>query len=344
MLTNIFLFKCKYINDLNQLDIYSYPDDLIEKDSKNHIRKILFGHDQGYYLELIRNTRETYSNLNSSKKNSNPFHIEAPVPQFIDNSNVYSACINGNIFIGLKFENYVNPYDYKEIFEELLNELLNVEKICSFEEEFEIENLLLTMFIDIRRFGDEYIDKKPITEFPYQESFTKVFLWGLDDVGKSSLVRRIKTGEYNDNYLLPTKKFSIEYVQEDNKNLLAFWDMPGQRSFRKKWLIGLQDSNIIVFMIDVANQLRFEESKTEFWKIINRYDLIGIPLIILANKIDLFNQSNNMNDEHCLRLQNEIIEYFEFEKIENRDWKLIFTSVKTNYNIDTVKNSIFHMI
>ncbi len=108
--------------------------------------------------------------------------------------------------------------------------------------------------------------------------------------------------------------------------------------------MGLQDSNIIIFMIDLANQLRFEESKKEFWKIINRYDLFGIPLLILGNKGDLILHSIDKQNNDCIRLRNEIEDYFEFDKIESRDWKLILTSVKENYNIDSVRESILKMI
>jgi len=221
---------------------------------------------------------------------------------------------------------------------------LNVEEFFSFDDEIEIESLLLTMFIDIRRYGDEFVEHKPLIDFQYHESFIKVFLFGIDDVGKTSLVRRIKTGEFDENYFKATRKFKIEYIPGDEKGLIAFWDMPGQQNFRKKWLMGLQDSNIIIFMIDIANQLRFEESKKEFWKIINRYDLFGIPLLILGNKGDLIQHSIENKDSACIRLKNEIEDYFEFDKIENRDWKLILISVKENYNINVVMESILKLI
>ena len=143
---------------------------------------------------------------------------------------------------------------------------------------------------------------------------------------------------------MPTKKFSIDYVQAEEKGFLAFWDMPGQRAFRKKWLIGLQDSNIVIYMIDVANQRRFEESKKEFWKIINRYDLLGIPVLVLANKIDLIQHSDEITEDQSEKLKNEIITYFEFDKIQNREFSLLFTSVKTKFNIETVIKEIFDLI
>lgn len=340
MLSNIFLFKGKNFQDLDQLNIYSYPNEIITIDDTDQLSKIIYGHDHGDLIHRYR-TRKSISKSN----NINYLYlIDTPVAQILDGFNIYTTCINGKIIIGLILDKEDNPYDYKEIFEELLNELLNIEKMCTFKDEIEIENFLITVFIDIRRYGDEYVERRPEVQFHYYESFTKVFLFGVDDVGKSSLVRRIKTGEFNDNYFIPTKTFNIEYYQKNNKDLLALWDMPGQRSFRNKWLLGLQDSNIIIFMIDVANQIRFEESKREFWKIINRYELFGIPLLILANKIDLLDHPVENNNEQIGRLNKEIIEYFEFEKIDNREWNLLFTSVKTNFNINTVIDMIFDLI
>ncbi|MHA1257771.1 MAG: ADP-ribosylation factor-like protein [Promethearchaeota archaeon] len=305
---------------MDQLDIYSYPDDMLKMDSREHIRKILLGHDHGTFAQQNQNRKLHSNNSNLVHNISNFFIIEKPVPQVIDNLNIYTTCINGDIIIGLTFDKDDNPYDYKDIFEELLSELLNVEEYFSFEDELEIESLLLTMFIDIRRYGDEFVDNKPLIEVQYHESFIKVFLFGIDDVGKTSFVRRIKTGEFNDNYFRATRKFNIEYIPGEDKG------------------------NIIIFMIDIANQLRFEESKKEFWKIINRYDLFGIPLLILGNKGDLIQHSIEHENNDCIRLRNEIEDYFEFDKIESRDWKLILTSVKENYNVDFVMESILKMI
>ncbi len=301
------------------------------------ISKIIYGHDNNNLVYKYRN------GIKQIHKDLIRYVIDTPVAQVIDDLNIFTTCINNKIILGLIFDKNDNPYDYKDIFEELLNELLNNEKSRSFDDEIEIENLLISVFIDIRRFGDEF-EKYPELDLHYHESFTKVFLFGIDYVGKSSLVRRLKTGEYSDNYFTPTKRFDIEYFQNSQKGVLAIWDMPGQSIFRKKWLVGLQDSNIIIYMIDIANQIRFEESKREFWKIINRFELVGIPILILSNKIDLLDHSNKGNSEQLKRLRNEIMSFFEFDKIRNRDWKFLFTSVKTNFNIKSVIELIYDMI
>ncbi len=333
LLHNIFLFQ--NFEEISELSIYSYHEEIIKIDNEDLINKILYGHDHG-----------------SSTKNSK-YYISTPVAQVIHGLNIYSCSIGKNMIMGLVFDKDDNPYDYKEMFKALLNESLNNEKVCSFEDELEIDNFLITLFIEIRRYGDEIIEKSPelayYYEDLYQPSLTKVFLFGLDEVGKSSLVRRIKTGEYNDNYFGPTRKFNIEYIhrkteQDPQEHLLAFWDMPGQRIFRSKWLMGLQDSNVIVYMFDVSNQIRFEESKNEFWKLLNLFELSGVPLIIMGNKIDLLDQSADISEEQLVRLKREIFQRFDFEKIKERKWEFLFTSVKFGHNVESVVELIFDLI
>ncbi|MFX1315458.1 MAG: ADP-ribosylation factor-like protein [Promethearchaeota archaeon] len=345
MLQNIFLFIGQKFQDLNDLNIYSYPNEIINASEKNLVNKIIKGHDKA------NNFHNNNKSINLSIDNENLYrissyyNIDKPVAQIVNDLNIYTSCINGKIIIGLIFDKEDNPYDYKEVFEELLNELLNNGGLYSFDDEIEIENLLISIFIDIRRYGDEIVEKSLEMVYHYQQELViKVFLFGIDEVGKTSLVRRIKTGLFNDNFFAPTRKFNIEYIEKKEKGFLAFWDMPGQRTFRKKWLFGLQDSNILIFMIDIANQLSFEESKNEFWKIVNREELVGVPLLILGNKTDLVKSSDKSMKNQLEKLKEELCNYFEFNKIKNRKWEFIFTSVKTYYNIDSLINCVFDLI
>ncbi|MFW9820660.1 MAG: hypothetical protein ACFFE5_13705, partial [Candidatus Thorarchaeota archaeon] len=198
MLHNIFLFKGNKIRDLEDLNIYNYPNEIISINDKILVNNIIKEHEK---------------NCGSQVSKKKQYAINEPIAQFLNDLNIYSCCINGKIIIGLIFDNEDNPYDYKEIFEELLDELLNNGNGYSFDDEMEINNLLISMFIDIRRFGDEVIEKPYEFDYYFQrETFFKVFLFGIDDVGKSSLVRKLKTGEFNENYFTPTRKFNIEYI------------------------------------------------------------------------------------------------------------------------------------
>ncbi|MFX1568527.1 MAG: ADP-ribosylation factor-like protein [Promethearchaeota archaeon] len=330
MLHNIFLFKGSKIQDLEDLNIYSYPNEIINIKDKILVNRIIKKHNKADRTQ---------------QKDANHFVIDEPIAQFIDDLNIYTSCINGKIIIGLIFDDDDNPYDYKDVFKDLLNELLNNGNGYSFNEEIEVENLLISMFIDIRRFYDEVIERPPDFEYYFErETFFKVFLFGIDEVGKSSLVRRLKTGEFNDNYFTPTRKFNIEYIPAEENGLFAVWDMPGQKSFRKKWLKGLQDSNIILYMIDVANQRRFEESKKELWNVLRNDELFGVPLLLLYNKIDLVINSQELHENQLNNLKKEISQLFKLEKIQDRKSKFLFTSVKTNYNIDKIIPTILNLI
>ena len=341
MIHNIFLFKGKRLQDLEDLNIYCYPKEIINVNNKILVNNIIKGHDKGISVENSKNLSSSSTIL---CKNSNHYTIDKPVAQYINDLNIYTSCIDESIIIGLIFDNDDNPYDYKEIFEELLTELLNGSSNYFIENDIEIDNFLISMFIDIRRFGDEVIEKAPEIDYHFQrDSFFKVFLFGIDEVGKSSFVRRLQTGEFNDNYFTPTRKFDIQYIQAEN-GLLAFWDMPGQQLFRSKWLIGLQDSNVIVYMLDIANQRRFDESKEELWKILNNPELNGTPLLIMGNKIDLIVQPHEKNNSQLQNIREEVVSYFDFEKIRNRSWQFIFTSVKTSFNIEATIQAIFELL
>ncbi len=344
MLSNIFLLKGNTFHDLNSLDIFSYPDDILRNRNHDFVKKVIFGHDHGIIVENYRKDMANELEHSNQKLNQklNDYSLDRPVPQNIDGLNVYTICINSKMIIGLIFEKNDNPIDYKEIFEDLSNEMLNNERCCKFEDEIEIENFLITLFIDIRRYGDEFIEKAPEMAFKPIGIFIKVFLFGIDDVGKTSFAHRIKTGKFIDNSFTPTRTFNIEYIQKQD-GYLAVWDMPGQRAFRDKWFKGIQDSNIIIYMIDAANQLRFEESKRELWNFLNKHDSSGIPLLILGNKTDLITKPEEI-ESNLFRTKQEIMDYFELDKINDRDYYFFFTSVKTNFNMNEVMNTLFNIV
>ncbi len=327
------------LQHVDNLSIFNYPQEIITKEKK-----------------FIENLFRSHKSKDIGSKKEKPiannalqqFIIDGPIPHKIKKMNASTICINENVIIGLLLEKDDNLQEYEGFFRDLIYELIVNEKRCSFIEEFEIEIFLITIFIDLRRYEDENIKERLNLEYSRNFPFHKIFLFGIDEVGKSSLLRRIKTGEYSDNYFTPTKKFNIQYIQDGESGLLAFWDMPGQYSFRKKWLLGSQDSNILIYMIDVSDQIRFEESKKELDIIINHHELADVPLLIIGNKIDLINHINS-NDQsesknYLDRIKKEILNFFNFEQMQKRNWKFIFSSVKTGYNIKKIFESIKELI
>ena len=244
-----------------------------------------------------------------------------------DGINIYSACIKNQFIIGLILEDEDNPYDYQQIFAEQIGEfILPKIEVLKSGSEFEITTILLGMFIDIRRFADEIL--APPVKVP-QSSILKIFLCGLDNAGKSTLVHYLKTGEFLTK-LLPTKRFNIAHLSLGDSKVII-WDMPGQDIFRNSWLKGAQDSNMFLFMLDLADRSRWDIAKNELWKMLNRFELKGVPLLVLGNKLDLVN--GNIRRE-------KVLEELELQYIKNRQWNLILTSIKEKQGIDESLNWI----
>ncbi len=258
--------------------------------------------------------------------NKNPKKNEYLALSF-DGLNIYSANLENQLIIGLILEEEDNPYDYQQIFSEQIAEFILPKmeslKIAS---DFAITTMLLGIFIDIRRFADESLSSR--AEIP-QSSILKVFLCGLDNAGKTTLVHYLKTGEFLAN-LLPTRKFQIEHVSLGDINVIV-WDMPGQEIFRTSWLKGAQDSNLFLFMLDLADRSRWDIAKIELWKMLNRFELKGVPLLVLGNKKDLVN--GNMRRENVLG-------ELELQHVKNRSWNLVFTSIKNKEGIEESLNWI----
>lgn len=298
--------------DFSDLKIYSFPEDLFAVIDKKDIIDLILGFKILEYKPKI-------------KPNEPPIIFS---PQITEGKNIFCCLLYPDTIVGLILDKDDNPYDIKDIFSNQIRDEFYPEKQTILKDDFKIENLVISFFIDIRRYYDEILGYSPFLAFKEHGSILKVFIFGIDEAGKTSYVRRVTTGEYDNNYFEPTRQFNIEHLTHENVNFIL-WDMPGQVTLRSKWLLGMQDSNMMIYIIDAADEVRFEHSKVELWKIIDRYELEGVPLLILVNKIDL---------PFSLTTEKDIIEHFDLNEITNRMWDLLFISVADNINIEKSLN------
>ncbi|KAG9412029.1 hypothetical protein AC1031_017663 [Aphanomyces cochlioides] len=84
----------------------------------------------------------------------------------------------------------------------------------------------------------------------------------------------------------PTVGLNIAKVDIARTNVI-FWDLGGQERLRAIWSKYYSESHGIVFVIDSADEERFEESKTALFTMLDTPELSNVPLLILANKKDL---------------------------------------------------------
>ena len=121
--------------------------------------------------------------------------------------------------------------------------------------------------------------------FPPKAKFAKILLIGLDNSGKSSLLRTLKAGKFEK--ADETEKCEFCQINLFNYNL-TFIDTIGKKKFRDDWEKFYTDCNGIVFMIDASCHERFKEAEYEFERLLNNKTLPNnTPILILANKVDV---------------------------------------------------------
>ncbi|MCF2141755.1 MAG: 50S ribosome-binding GTPase [Candidatus Lokiarchaeota archaeon] len=299
----------------------AYPDDVILNSSHN-------------FMQLIKLNQERVLLQHYEKKYFNDDFLYSNIKAInIQDLNILLVPLPYRHVLGIVFDKETNPYDYRnEIVRLLLDYAL--EKYFSKPNSNYKETLLLTLFVDLRNYANEsHLFNNNLNKINYfrNKPYIKLFVFGIDYAGKSSLMRLLSTGKFDENFFIPTKKFRITNVSLENGINLTCWDMPGQIIYREDWLRGAQASNLLVFVIDVADRNRYAEAKAAFWKMINLFDLQYLPLIFLINKIDLLEKPIN---------KEQIEQYFELSKCTGREITTICTSLPTQEGIDKLKDEI----
>lgn len=119
--------------------------------------------------------------------------------------------------------------------------------------------------------------------------FYKVLLVGLDFAGKTSILR-ILEGNYSDlDQIKPT--LGRERTEWD---ILGFkiinWDLGGQEQYRKEHLTNqvLMDTNLLIYVVDVQDDDRFEEASSYFKDLLEAFEqhTIRCPVLLCIHKLD----------------------------------------------------------
>jgi GTPase SAR1 family protein len=164
----------------------------------------------------------------------------------------------------------------------------------------------------------------------------KIILSGLDNAGKTSMIVALKKMygfEEDVKKLKPTIR--VDYYRRDFLNLkLNFWDMGGQHNFREAYLrrpIYFENVNVLIYLIDIQDEMRFTESIDYLGKLLSTLEEVGydkeIPIFICFSKADYD------------LVQNYLVDYLSRMKMIK---DLIFTSYPT-YKFEFYSTSIFNV-
>lgn len=113
---------------------------------------------------------------------------------------------------------------------------------------------------------------------------------GLDGAGKTTFLEKIKT-LYNDIPGLSPDKIGPTVGQNTGtivlpSTILQFWDLGGQRGIRNIWHRYYGDCHAVVYVIDAEDRERLSEGWEVFDGVLSNPQILGVPLLLVANKQD----------------------------------------------------------
>ncbi|XP_017752922.1 PREDICTED: ADP-ribosylation factor-related protein 1 isoform X1 [Eufriesea mexicana] len=138
-----------------------------------------------------------------------------------------------------------------------------------------------------------------------------ILILGLDNAGKTTYLEAAKT-KFTKNYkgMNPSKITTTVGLNIGKIDIAGvrfnFWDLGGQEELRSLWdkvsynliyeciivqiILYLQyyaESHAVIYIVDSSDREKIPESKETFDRVISSEHLIGVPLLVLANKQDV---------------------------------------------------------
>ncbi|OWF45432.1 ADP-ribosylation factor 1-like [Mizuhopecten yessoensis] len=119
----------------------------------------------------------------------------------------------------------------------------------------------------------------------FRNKEVRVLLLGLDAVGKTTLLYRLKLGEFN--LVIPTIGFNVESIQYKDINFTA-WDIGSRDKMRPLFRHYYKGTEAVVIVIDSHDKERLDELNHDVIKpALQAEELSSACFLFLANKCDM---------------------------------------------------------
>ena len=124
-----------------------------------------------------------------------------------------------------------------------------------------------------------------------------ILILGVDGAGKTSVLTTMKqllgrrqSGAgpplLQEGRTLPTVGLNIGTIQLSSARL-TFWDLGGQKSLRSIWEKYFAEAHALLYVIDSADDARFDDARLPLQGLLSHPDMEGVPLLLFANKQDI---------------------------------------------------------
>jgi small GTP-binding protein len=149
----------------------------------------------------------------------------------------------------------------------------------------------------------------------------KIIILGIQNAGKTTILYRLSIGQLVKT--TPTIGSNVEEISYNNVKLQA-WDLGGQQSTRSVWDVYFVNTDAIIYVIDTHDET-YDDSKTQFYKLLSNEALKNAIILIYANKQDLPGAKNVA----------EIIQIYELDTIKDHIWHIQPCSAQTGEGLIT---------
>ncbi|KAI6188822.1 ADP-ribosylation factor-like protein 3 [Aphelenchoides besseyi] len=99
---------------------------------------------------------------------------------------------------------------------------------------------------------------------------------GLDNAGKTTILKKLASEDVT--HITPTQDIKLNV-----------WDIGGQRKIRPYWKNYFDNTDVLIYVIDSTDKKRFDETALELSELLEEEKLKNVPVLVFANKQDLFN-------------------------------------------------------
>ena len=148
---------------------------------------------------------------------------------------------------------------------------------------------------------------------------------GLSGAGKTTLVKAFSGEDPEAEDPSPTLGVKVSELKCGNVQFKIF-DMGGHSLYRADWETYCGSGNVIIYVIDAADQESIDSSEQQIDDFTRNESLKHIPILIVANKQDL---------PEAMKAD-ELISKIRLQEIENRQIEFFTASAKKKMNVDVI--------